>query len=154
MKHLAIYPGSFDPITLGHEAVVKKALPLFDKIIVAIGYNDAKKYLFPLEKRLAWIKQVFADEPKVEVAIFKGLTVNYCKERNAKHIIRGVRNGADFAFENTIAQVNKKLNHEVETILFLSEPDHASISSSIVREVFTYGGDVSDLVPTQINLYE
>lgn len=152
MKKIAIFPGSFDPITKGHVSVIKRAIPLFDEIIVAIGINAAKKYMFPLGQRKEWIGSVFSDEPKVVVQTYSGLTVDFCKKVNANYILRGLRTAADFEFEKEIAHVNKMLMDGIETLFLLTEPEYAPISSSIVREVFHYGGDISGLVPPQVKI--
>jgi pantetheine-phosphate adenylyltransferase len=152
MKKIAIFPGSFDPITKGHVSVIKRAIPLFDEIIVSIGINSAKKYMFPLDQRKEWIESVFADEPKVVVRTYSGLTVDFCKKVNANYILRGLRTAADFEFEKEIAHVNKMLTGGIETLFLLTEPEYAPISSSIVREVFRYGGDISLLVPPQVKI--
>ncbi|MBE0650386.1 MAG: pantetheine-phosphate adenylyltransferase [Bacteroidales bacterium] len=152
MKKIAIFPGSFDPITKGHVSVIKRAIPLFDEIIVSIGINSAKNYMFPLEKRRDWIENVFANEPKVTVQTYSGLTVDFCKKVNANYILRGLRTAADFEFEKEIAHVNKMLTDGIETMFLLTEPEFAPISSSIVREVFRYGGDISSLVPPQVKI--
>ncbi len=149
---IAVFPGSFDPITLGHHDIVSRALPLFDKIIVAVGKNATKKYMAPLEQRLEWIKETFEDEPKVEVESYSGLTVNYCKEKGAGFILRGLRNPADFEFEKAISQANKKLNTELETIFLLTSPEFSFISSSIVRDVAANGGDYTPFVPSAVKI--
>lgn len=149
---IAIFPGSFDPITIGHVDIVMRSLPLFDKIIVAIGVNTQKKYLFPLEERISWIKEVFKNCPTIEVSSYKGLTINYCKERNAKYIIRGIRSASDFEYEKTIAHLNHTMEADIETILMLSPPEYSSISSTIVREIILGQGDVSKFVPKEIAL--
>lgn len=149
---IAVFPGSFDPITKGHESVVKRALPLFDEIIVAIGVNTDKKSLFTLEDRVQWIKTVFANEPKVKVTYYKGLTVDFCKEVKATHLLRGLRTSSDFDFERNIGQINKQLYPTIETIFFLTLPEHTYISSSIVRDVYVNGGDVKMFIPDSIEL--
>lgn len=148
----AVFPGSFDPITLGHEAIVLKALPLFDEIIVAIGNNMQKKYFFDLEQRKAWIRHVFRQHPKVKVMDYEGLTVDFCREVKADFILRGLRTAADFEFEWGIGQVNKMMLPEVETLFFLTSPEFTPITSSIIRDVFKNGGDVSGFIPEGIDL--
>ncbi len=150
---IAVFPGSFDPITIGHEDLVRRALPLFDTIIVAIGVNSSKKYLFPLEQRLAWIRSVFADEPKVVVAQFEGLTANFCKEVNSRFLLRGLRNASDFDYEKTISQINTIIGDGVETLFLISQPTYSHISSTIVREVIKGGGDVSSFLPKGLELH-
>lgn len=153
MQRIAIFPGSFDPITKGHESVVKRALPLFDKIIIAIGVNAEKKdSFFSLEKRIEWIKQTFKNEPDVEVMEYSGLTVDFCKKMNARFILRGLRTSADFEFERAIAQTNRFLAKNIETIFLLTTPEHTPINSTIVREVYKNGGDASLFVPEGIIL--
>jgi pantetheine-phosphate adenylyltransferase len=154
MSNIAVFPGSFDPITKGHESVISRALPLFDKIYIAIGTNDNKTPLFSLEKRIKWIKQVFVHQPKIEVITYSGLTIDICKELQAKFILRGLRTAADFEYERAIAQTNRFLNNGIETIFMLTTPEHTPINSTIVREIVRYHGDVSKFVPEGINLYE
>ncbi|HLN96101.1 MAG TPA: pantetheine-phosphate adenylyltransferase, partial [Flavobacterium sp.] len=138
----AVFPGSFDPITLGHYDIIKRSLPLFDEIIVAIGVNADKKYMFPLEERQRFIEQAFADEPSVKVVTYSGLTIDFCKEVKAKFILRGLRNPADFEFEKAIAHTNRKLS-KIETVFLLTAANTSYISSSIVRDVIRNGGDFS-----------
>lgn len=149
---IAVFPGSFDPITKGHESIVKRAAPLFDKIIVAIGVNSSKKGMFDLPTREKWIKQAFADVPNVEVVTYSGLTVDFCIEQNANYILRGLRSNADFEYEFTIAQMNKLLKNNVETFFLLTEPEYSSISSTIVKDIYRNNGDVSQFVPDAISL--
>lgn len=151
---IAVFPGSFDPITIGHESIIKRALPLFDKLIIAIGNNSDKKTLFPIEKRKLWLEKVFTDYPTIEIDIFSGLTVDYCKKNNAKYILRGLRTSADFEFERSIGQVNKQMFDEIETIFILTTPEHTAINSSVVRDIYKHGGDVSKFIPEKINLNE
>lgn len=152
---IGVFPGSFDPITRGHESVVRRALPLFDKLYIAIGINEEKKNtLFPVEKRLKWIKQVFSNEPKIEVVTYSELTVSFCQKVGAKYILRGLRTSADFEYERAIAQTNRFLNNGIETIFLLTTPEYTPINSTIVREIIKYKGDVSKFVPEGINIYE
>ena len=148
----AVFPGSFDPITIGHVSLVKRASKLFDKVIIAIGVNTSKNKLFPLELRIKWIKQVFKDNKKVEVSEFNGLTVDFCNQVGAKYIVRGIRSPSDFDYEKTIAQLNSEMNKKIETILFISKPKHTHISSTIVREIIRVKGDASMLVPPEVDL--
>jgi pantetheine-phosphate adenylyltransferase len=150
MTKIAVFPGSFDPITVGHVDIVKRALPLFDEIIIAVGINTQKKYLYSLEGRIAWLKEVFKNEPKIEIASYEGLTINFCKLKNAQYILRGIRSAADFEYEKTIAHLNHAMNEDLETILILSKPELSSISSTIVREIIKGHGDVSKFVPKEI----
>ena len=150
MKKIAVFPGSFDPITLGHVAVMNRAVPLFDQLIIAIGDNADKKHMFPLEQRKKWILDIFKDQPKITVAIYNGLTVDFCKKTNAQFILRGLRTSADFEFERSIAQVNRRLAPEVDTLFILTEATYTPVSSSIVRDIIRNGGDISEFVPEEV----
>lgn len=150
MNKTAIFPGSFDPITNGHIDIVNRALPLFDELIIAIGINTQKKYLFDLEMRERWIRQAFAHEPKVKVTHYKGLTINYCQQIGANFIVRGIRSAADFEYEKTIAHLNNAMAPEIETLLILSKPEMTSVSSTIVREIILGNGDISKFIPEKI----
>ena len=152
MSKIAVFPGSFDPFTIGHESIVTRALDIFDKIIIAVGQNENKKGYFPLDVRLSLIKDVFKDIRKVEVDQFNGLTIDFCKQVGARYILRGLRTSADFEYERAIAQVNKAMYPELESVFFLTLPEHTSINSSIVREILRYGGDVSKFIPQSVNL--
>lgn len=152
MEMIAVFPGSFDPFTVGHESVLIRALPLFDKIIVMLGVNINKKYLFPIEIRKQMIEDLFEDEPKVEVEIFDGLTVNFCHKVGAAHILRGLRTSADFEYERAIAQVNKRMFEEIETIFLLTKPEHTPINSSVVRDIIKHGGDAGIFLPQKLDL--
>lgn len=146
-KKIAVFPGSFDPITLGHIDLVKRSVDLFDEIIVAIGVNSSKKGLYSLEQRIEWIEKVFADHANVRVDNFEGLTINFCKDHNANYLLRGLRNASDFDYEKTISQLNKIIGKGLETVFLISQPEYSHISSTIVREIIKGGGDVSSLVP-------
>ncbi|MDP4162602.1 MAG: pantetheine-phosphate adenylyltransferase [Bacillota bacterium] len=152
MNRIAVCPGSFDPITRGHESIIRRALPLFDEIIVAIGVNVEKKGYFPLEKRLEWINHVFKDEPKVRVCSYEGLTVDFCRKVNSIYLLRGLRTAADFEFEKSIANINKQLYPGIETVFILTQPEYMSLTSSIVREIVRYSGDASQFVPEGVIL--
>jgi pantetheine-phosphate adenylyltransferase len=149
---IAVFPGSFDPITVGHESIIRRASLLFDKIIVAIGTNADKSSYFPLEQRLKWIKEVTADIPNIEVENYHGLTIDFCREKKAVYLIRGLRTSADFEFERSVAQVNSRLDPSIETVFFLTLPEHVMITSSIVREVHKFGGEISQFVPKEIKI--
>lgn len=154
MKKIAVFPGSFDPLTLGHESIVRRALGLFDEIIIAVGANALKKSFFSLEIRKEIITKVFQNEPRVRIAHYEGLTVDYCKRNDAGYILRGLRTSADFEFERAIAQVNKVLSTGIETVFLLTVPEHSHINSSIVRDIIRSGGDASMFVPSAINLID
>jgi len=145
----AVFPGSFDPITLGHIDIIKRALPLFDELTIAIGVNVDKRYMFDIETRMQMIRDVFKNESKIKIDSYKGLTVDYCHQQEMKFILRGLRNPADFEFEKAIAQTNRILG-DVETIFLLTGPETSYISSSIVRDIYRNGGDVSQLVPSEV----
>ncbi|APY09956.1 pantetheine-phosphate adenylyltransferase [Seonamhaeicola sp. S2-3] len=147
----AIFPGSFDPLTLGHYDIIKRGVTLFDEIIVAIGVNADKKYMFSLEQRKTFIEEAFADEPKVKVMTYKGLTVDFCKEIDAEFILRGLRNPADFEFEKAIAHTNRSLS-EIETVFLLTAARTSYIASSIVRDVIRNKGDYTKLVPSSVRI--
>ncbi len=149
---IAVFPGSFDPVTVGHESIVRRALPLFDKIIVAIGVNADKSGYFPIEKRLEWLNQTFGDQPQVSVESYDGRTVDFCKKMDASYILRGLRTSADFEFERGVAQVNLKLIPEIETVFLLTLPEYVMVTSSIVREVYRHGGGINQFIPEQISI--
>ncbi len=149
---IAVFPGSFDPITLGHVDIVSRAVPLFDKIIVAVGRNANKAYMFTEEQRVAWIEETFKSEPKISVDRYSGLTTRYCEQVGANFILRGLRNPADFEFEKAIAQTNRKLKGDLETVFLLTASGLSSISSSIVRDVIRNEGDYGQFVPTAVRL--
>lgn len=149
---VAIFPGSFDPFTVGHEAVVRRGLTIFDKIIVAIGYNSNKDGYFPLNRRLTGIDGIFKDDPRVVVDSFMGLTVEFCERVNAGFILRGLRTAADFEYERAIAQVNKKMKPNIETVFILTSPENSSVTSTIVRDIIRHGGDASDFLPENYNI--
>jgi pantetheine-phosphate adenylyltransferase len=149
---ICVFPGSFDPITAGHVDIVHRALPLFDKVIIAIGLNSQKKSLFSLEQRQQWILDVFANDPKVEIDTFEKLTADFCKKVNAKWILRGLRNASDFDYEKTISQLNFIVGDGVETMFLISQPQFSHISSTIVREIIKGEGDASPFLPPQIKI--
>lgn len=149
---IAVFPGSFDPITLGHEDVVLRAIPLFDRIIVGIGHNSAKRGLFGIERRKAMIAQTFAAHPSVSVEAYEGLTADFCKRVGATHILRGLRNGIDLEFERSIADAHLKLVPGLETVFLISSPQFMAINSTIVRDILHHGGDASAFVPSGLNL--
>ena len=150
---VAVFPGSFDPITLGHYDIVERAAPLFDKIIIAIGQNSQKKYMFSLEQRVEFIKKTFEKFPNVEVDHFEGLTIDYCHSKNVNFILRGLRNPADFEFEKAIAHTNRTLAHKkLETVFLLTSSGKSFISSSIVREIISHGGEYELLVPDSVRV--
>ncbi len=147
----AIFPGSFDPITLGHYDIIKRSLPLFDEIIIAIGINADKKYMFDLEVRKKFIQDAFANESKISVITYQGLTIDLCKKLDAEFILRGLRNPADFEFEKAIAHTNRRLS-KIETVFLLTAAQTSFISSSIVRDVIRNGGDYKVLVPDSVRI--
>lgn len=151
-KKIAVFPGSFDPFTKGHENIVRRGLELFDKIIIAIGVNSRKSYMFPLEKRLSWIQDVFQSEDRVDVSSFEGLTVDYCKNVGANFILRGIRNSRDFDFEYEISTLNRSLNNNIETVFLASLPEFAAINSTIVREIVRNNGNYTPFLPDNIKL--
>ena len=146
MSRIALFPGSFDPFTKGHQAIVERALPLFDRLVIAIGVNRAKKGWMPVEERLEKLRALYVNEPRVEVVAYETLTMDLAKEYGAKYVLRGVRSMADFEYERTIADANRKIGG-LETIFLISDADTAHISSSLVRELAAFGHDVSDLLP-------
>jgi len=145
----AVFPGSFDPITLGHYDIIKRGISLFDEVIIAIGINASKKYMFPVEDRKRFIKEAFQDEPKIKVIVYQGLTVDLCKKLKIDFILRGLRNPADFEFEKAIAHTNRKLS-KIETVFLLTTAKTSFISSSIVRDVIRNHGDYKQLVPKSV----
>ena len=147
----AIFPGSFDPLTLGHYDIIQRGITLFDELIIAIGINADKQYMFSLEERIGFIKEAFASEPNIRVMTYKGLTVDFCKKVDANFILRGLRNPGDFEFEKAIAHTNRKLS-EIETVFLLTSSGKSYISSSIVRDVIRNGGDYTGLVPDTVKV--
>jgi pantetheine-phosphate adenylyltransferase len=147
MERICLFPGTFDPLTLGHVDIIDRAVPLFDKIIVGIGKNTTKAPMFSAEKRLEWIKEIYKKESRVEAAIYEGLTVEFCKKVNAKFILRGIRYVSDFEYEKTIADANRTLDKSIETIFLTGEPKYTSVASTIVRDIIRNGGDASHFLP-------
>ena len=152
MNKTAVFPGSFDPFTVGHEALVRRALMLFDKVIIAVGENSDKKNLFTIENRMKMISKVFEGEGKVVVTKFRGLTVDFCRKNNASYILRGLRTSADFEYERAMGQMNRKMAPEIDTVFLLTSTEHTPVNSTIVRDVIVNGGDASMFVPSVINI--
>ncbi len=150
MSRFCLFPGTFDPVTLGHVDIINRALPLFDKIVVGIGENIAKSPMFSAAQRMEWFNEIFKDEPKVECTIFEGLTINFCKEIDARFILRGIRFVSDFEYEKTIADANRTLDRNIETIFLTGEPKYTSVASTIVRDILKHGGDASPFLPDAV----
>jgi pantetheine-phosphate adenylyltransferase len=151
-KKIAIFPGSFDPFTIGHESVIRRALPLFDEIIVSIGTNTNKRAYFTMEQRMQMIREVFSDNDRVRVESYQGLTVEFCRRMGALYLLRGLRTAADFEYERAIAQTNKAMYPELESVFLLTLPEHNHITSTIIRDIIRLGGDASQFVPKAIDL--
>ena len=147
MERICLFPGTFDPVTLGHVDIIDRALPLFDKVVVGIGLNASKSVMFSAEQRMQWIQEIYKEQPKVEGAIYEGLTVNYCKAIGAKFILRGIRYVSDFEYEKTIADANRTLDPSIETIFLTGEPKFTSVASTIVRDIIRNGGNASPFLP-------
>ena len=152
MTKIAVFPGSFSPFTIGHQSVIQRALPLFDKIIIAIGINSEKIQYFSIEERMKWINDIYVNTPKIKAKFYEGLTVDFCKKEGANFIVRGIRDSHDFKFEKNIAQTNKDLNTDIETIFLITPPEISHISSTIIRDIIKNGGDVSKFIPKEINI--
>ena len=150
MQRICLFPGTFDPLTLGHVDIINRAIPLFDKIIVGIGLNTAKAPMFSAEQRLNWIKDIYKDEERVEGAIYEGLTIDFCKKISAQFILRGIRYVSDFEYEKTIADANRTLDKSIETIFLTGEPKYTSVASTIVRDIIRNNGDASHFLPEQV----
>ncbi|TGE06524.1 pantetheine-phosphate adenylyltransferase [Hymenobacter fodinae] len=150
MSRIALFPGSFDPFTNGHLDVVRRGVALFDQVIISIGNNSSKQRYLPVEQMITLIEQVFQDEPRVSVCSYKGLTADFARETGARYLLRGLRNTTDFEYENTIAQANRHVNPDLETVFLITSPALAAISSTIIREIHRFGGNVDDFVPFQL----
>ena len=150
MQRICLFPGTFDPVTLGHVDIINRAIPLFDKIIVGIGKNTTKAPMFSAEQRREWIKEIYKNESRVEGEIYEGLTVNFCKKVKAKFILRGIRYVSDFEYEKTIADANRTLDKNIETIFLTGEPKYTSVASTIVRDIIRNGGDASPFLPEAV----
>ncbi|MBN8718927.1 Phosphopantetheine adenylyltransferase [Hydrobacter penzbergensis] len=147
MKRICLFPGTFDPVTLGHIDIINRALPLFDKIYIGIGINAAKTPMFSPEQRQEWFKEIYNGDSRVESVIYEGLTINYCKSIGAGFILRGIRYVSDFEYEKTIADANRTLDKNIETIFLTGEPKYTSVASTIVRDILRNGGDASPFLP-------
>jgi|TARA_B110000902_G_scaffold48320_1_gene55038 pantetheine-phosphate adenylyltransferase len=152
MSRIAIFPGSFDPITKGHEDIVRRAIPLFDEIIVAIGVNSSKNYMYSLEQRLQWIKATFSDCKSVKVIQYEGLTIEACKKHQVKFILRGLRNSNDYEYEKSIAMMNQAMSKDIETIYLNTQPEYAAISSTIVRDIIKNQGNALPFLASGVRL--
>jgi len=151
MSRIALFPGTFDPITIGHVNILERALNLFDEIVIGIGVNAGKSTLFPIEDRIKWIEDIVDNYKHVKVRSYEGLTVDFCKALNADYIIRGLRNMSDFDYEKNIAQMNKMVYPKVETIFLMCDPAYTPISSSVVRDLIRNGGDATGFIPVEVN---
>ncbi len=152
MKKKAIFPGSFDPFTIGHESLVIRSLNFFDEILIAVGYNPGKNSFFSPDIRVAMIKDIFKDEKRIQVEKYHKLTVDYCKEKDIHFIIRGLRTAADFEYERAIAQINHFMHEELETIFLLTETEHTPVNSTILRDILRHGGDISQFIPEKLDI--
>ncbi len=151
MPRICLFPGTFDPVTLGHVDIINRAIPLFDKIVVGIGLNTSKAPMFSPEQRLEWIKEIYADEERVESAIYEGLTINFCKIIGARFILRGIRYVSDFEYEKTIADANRTLDRSIETVFLTGEPKYTSVASTIVRDIIRNGGNADPFLPPVVS---
>ncbi|MCB0692893.1 MAG: pantetheine-phosphate adenylyltransferase [Saprospiraceae bacterium] len=149
---IAVFPGSFDPITSGHVDIVARALPLFDKLIIGIGVNSQKSTLFDLEQRMQWLSEVFKGQENVEIASFENLTAHFCRKVGARYLLRGLRNASDFDYEKTISQLNSIVGDNLDTVFLISRPQFSHISSTIVREIIKGGGDASPFIPSALHI--
>lgn len=147
MSRICLFPGTFDPVTLGHVDIINRALPLFDKIVVGIGLNSAKAPMFSADQRLQWISEIYKDEERVVGAMYEGLTIDYCKQIGANFILRGIRYVSDFEYEKTIADANRTLDKSIETIFLTGEPKYTSVASTIVRDIIRNGGNAAPFIP-------
>lgn len=150
MQRICLFPGTFDPVTLGHIDIINRALPLFDKIVVGIGINSSKNPMFSAEQRMEWFNEIYKDEPRVESAVYEGLTIQYCETINAHFILRGIRFVSDFEYEKTIADANRTLDRSIETIFLTGEPKYTSVASTIVRDILKNGGNASPFLPQAV----
>lgn len=147
---ICLFPGTFDPITLGHTDVIDRGLDLFDRLIVGIGVNSSKTPMFTLEERIAWIREIYKDDPRVEVSPYEGLTIDFCKKIDARFILRGIRYVSDFEYEKAIADVNRTIAPQIETIFLTTTPQYSSIASTLVRDIYRHGGDVKPFLPEAV----
>jgi pantetheine-phosphate adenylyltransferase len=147
MSRICLFPGTFDPVTLGHVDIINRALPLFDKIYVGIGINASKSPMFTAEQRMEWVKEIYVNEPRVESVVYEGLTIHYCQMIGARFILRGIRYVSDFEYEKTIADANRTLDYNIETIFLTGEPKYTSVASTIVRDIIRNGGDATPFLP-------
>lgn len=154
MQRICLFPGTFDPITMGHVDVIKRAVSLFDKLVIGIGINSSKQPMFSVEQRVAWIQEIFKDEPRVEAQGYNGLTIDYCKNIGARYILRGIRYVSDFEYEKAIADMNRMLAPDIETIFLTTSPLYSTISSTLVRDVIRNKGNVSLFVPKEVEIPE
>jgi pantetheine-phosphate adenylyltransferase len=150
MARICLFPGTFDPVTLGHVDIINRAMPLFDRIIVGIGINSAKKPMFSPEQRMEWFKDIYRNNPGVEAMAYEGLTINFCRQVGAKYILRGIRFVSDFEYEKAIADANRTLDKSIETIFLTCEPQYTSIASTIVRDILKHHGDASHFLPDEV----
>jgi len=147
MQRICLFPGSFDPITLGHADIVRRGVQLFDKLIIGVGTNSSKQPMYAPELRISWIKDIFSDDPRIEVQSYAGLTIDYCKQMGAQYILRGIRSVGDFEYERAIADMNRALAPDIETIFLTSSPIYSTVSSTLVRDIVKHGGDVAQFLP-------
>ena len=150
MQRICLFPGTFDPVTLGHIDIINRSLPLFDKVVVGIGINASKNPMFTADQRRLWFDEIYKDQPKVEVATYDGLTVKFCQSIGAHFILRGIRYVSDFEYEKTIADANRTMDHTIETIFLTGEPKYTSVASTIVRDIIRNGGDASAFLPEAV----
>lgn len=151
MHRICLFPGTFDPVTLGHIDIINRAIPLFDKIYVGVGINSSKSPMFSAEQRMEWFQEIYKAEPRVESVIYDGLTVKYCQSIGARFILRGIRYVSDFEYEKAIADANRTMDKNIETIFLTGEPKYTSVASTIVRDIIRNGGDASPFLPDQVN---
>lgn len=152
MEKIAVFPGTFDPFTIGHESILSRALPLFDHIIIMLGLNSDKQTMFSGADRKSMIEKLYSEEPKIEVALFEGLTIDFCHQIGANYILRGVRTMADFSYEQTMAHLNNRLDNKIETLFFVTLPEFSVVSSSAVREILSHHGDASEFLPRKLDV--